>query len=344
MHSVRWRLRIALLVLAVLPPAVLQGVSAQGDERECGDFRSLPNVSSADLVDAASQGCKISAKDATITGDLDARDVTFRDANFWGTIFEGETNFGRAIFEGADVSFLRATFIKDADFSNAIFATRITKFTGTNFKQDANFFGTEFLNSVDFTDGIIEGRTFFGGVKFGGGVWPPHRVGRGTNLEWDQVAHTLPRGQNLADLYGAWENFFASGGQFSEASKVRTARQHDVLRPIIRGVFVSFLILAPLFAGFYYLYFRHVSTSSTPARATPITKGRAFFREVKFGGKVLLFSLDVLLPGLGPLKYDWRVHGKLPVERVAVLTALESVFGWLLLALTSALIVAWLIV
>ena len=226
--------------------------------------------------------------------------------------------------------FLRATFAKDVDFSNAIFETRITVFRGTNFERDADFFDVEFKGSVDFTDAVVEGRTLFGDAKFGGDVRPPHRVGRGTDLEWDDVDHTLPPEEKRADMYGAWENFFASGGQFDEASKLRTLRRHYSLRPLLYGVVVSFPLIVFLFAGMYYPFFRPARRSSRPVHIV----------------KVLLFSLDVLSPGLGPWKYDWKdkEHGGLPLDRVVALTATESVFGWLLLALTSALIAAWLIV
>ena len=319
-------MRFAMILAALALLAVPQGVSAQVDERRCGDFKSLPAVSAAALEDAAGRGCTIRAKDATITGNLDVRDVVFNAANFWGTTFLGETNFGGATFLGADVSFLRATFVEDVDFSNAKFWTTKTVFRGTNFEKDANFRDTEFKGPVDFTNAIIEGRSFFTDVTFSGEVHPPHRVGRATDLTWSQVARTLPAQEKLADMYGAWENFFASGGQFDEASELRTLRRRYSLRRLLWFVGGTFPLLVFLFAGIYYPLFRR-------ARATPAHLA-----------KVLLFSLDVLLPGLGPLRYDWKDQGGLPVEKVAVLTAAESAFGWLLLALTSALIAAWLIV
>lgn len=60
--------------------------------------------------------------------------------------------------------------------------------------------------------------------------------------------------------------------------------------------------------------------------------------------KMLLFSLDVLSPGIGPWKYGWTKHGGLAVERVAALTAIQAALGWVLLALGSASFVAWIIV
>ena len=88
----------------------------------------------------------------------------------------------------------------------------------------------------------------------------------------------------------------------------------------------SFGIGWVLFTPLYYWRFRKDRRSST----------------LHHIGKLLLFSLDVISPSIRPWKYDWDEDGGLAVRQVAVFTAVESAIGWILLALGSAIAVAWL--
>ena len=320
MHKNTWIQGFAALLPALLLLAAPWEASAQGAS-ECGNFRFRPEtpadqrlVPADQLAEAAKRGCDVDASYAIITGELD----------FTGMDFEGETNFWGATFQ-EDVLFFGATFEGDAIFKSATFGG-YAYFAETVFREDADFVQARFEDTADFANAIIEGKTLFKDAYFAGNVWPPIRIGLGTDLTWNSVRDTLP--EKSLTFYGAWENLFNSGGNYVEASQVRTERRRSELRPVLYSLIISFPALVLLFAGMYYPFFRH---------------GRRSPRHLH-AAKALLFSLDVVSPGVGPWKYDWKEHGGLPVERVAVLSAAESALGWLLLVLISAVIVAWVIV
>ena len=145
------------------------------------------------------------------------------------------------------------------------------------------------------------------------------------DLIWGAVKDSIPKVADRGDIYGAWENFFNGGGLYASATEVRTARRRDEMRPFLWGLVISLLLVPSAFAVGYYYNFRR-------------TFRHSWGRHIV---KTLLFSLDVVPPGIGPWKYDWSVRGGLPVHQVAALTAIEAAIGWLILALGSAVMVAW---
>ena len=140
------------------------------------------------------------------------------------------------------------------------------------------------------------------------------------------MKHTFSGGDRT-DWLGAWETFFVSGGRYDSAGEVRTLRRRDEIRPLIISLPTAFVGALLGFAAVY---------------SIPLGVGRRGSRA-KHLGKLVLFSLDVITPGIGPWRHDWGGNETFPVERAAVLSAAESAIGWVILALSSAVFVAWMV-
>lgn len=156
---------------------------------------------------------------------------------------------------------------------------------------------------------------------------PPNSGNTNSDLLSDTVKGSFPDGRHDLEMHGRWENFFILGSKFVDAEKVRTSRRRLQLRKWIWSVSASFILWWLFFIPLYHRRFRNVHRKS---------KRRYVF-------KLILFSLDVISPSIRPWKYDWVLDGRLPVRKVAVITAVESAIGWILLGLGSAIAVAWLI-
>jgi len=290
-------------------------------------------------------------RQATFKGMIYFWNCTFdNEVSFEGTRFEKPVSFPDTIFKGGDNNFYGAHFNERASFARATFQGR-AMFSDSNFEDmadfhfvifeddavfslarfgDADFHAVEFNKYADFRQATVDGNMRLTDSIWSGQGWPPHRVGGSIDLQWRDVKDTMPS-EYKTEVYSAWENLFSTGGQFSSARQVRTAMTRYELRFFIYGLATSFSAVLIIFTGLYCWYFRR-------------TRLRSWYHFI-FIGKTLLFSLDVLTPGIGPWKYDWKWQHRdgTPVRSNAVLTAIESAIGWILLATGSALAVAWLI-
>lgn len=244
-------------------------------------------------------------------------------ANFRKTEFKDKAYFGTANFLGCPV-FTDATFEKLADFAFVNFHDNAV-FSLVTFHGDADFQMASFWGDAVFKQTKMYGDAKFFEAKLSGNMWPPSTVGGGTDLVWDYVKHTIPN-QDRSEAYAAWETFFSSGGQYGSARQVRTASQRYELRPFVYSLSIGFLASVFGFAGIYCIMF---------------WRARRRFWAFHLG-IVFLFSLDVLTPGIGPWKHDWKENSGLPVEKVAILTGIQSGLGWILLTLGSAVAIVWL--
>jgi len=196
---------------------------------------------------------------------------------------------------------------------------------------------TRFNNFLEFRGAIVEGEADFGGVILGGDalffsadfrgkVIPPKKfTGHSLGLFWDSVKHTIPFFFGAVDCYAAWENLFTSAGDFGEARRVHRAWVRHELGLWFLLWFVVFLVVTFYFAARYYRRFGPVPRHS----------------RLQHLRRVLLFSLDVLSPGIGAYKYEW--DSILPVKKAVVLTTIESVIGWILLGAFATIGVSWLL-
>ena len=349
------------LAIALVAIALTTGnVFAQGDPRACGDFdfseQKMQRVAAAEILQDL-RSCDVRLVNAIVDGDIiwqratfkhelgfsDVRiegstaffDITFEGGVvFFETTFAGSTVFSNATFEGpaefdrttfeGGVVFFETTFAGSTVFSNITFA-RSTVFFDTTFEGPAEFDRTTFEGTADFRGTLFRERLSFFPIIHAE-IWPPDSGRIRTDLTWNRVKGTSPGGENTIDMHGRWENFFTFSNKAADAEQVRTSRRRFQLRFWVRTVAGSFGIWWVLFTPIYYWRFRTDRRSST----------------LHHIGKLLLFSLDVISPSIRPWKFDWDMDGGLPVRRVAIITAVESAIGWILLGLGSAIAVAWL--
>jgi hypothetical protein len=328
-------------------------------------FNGDVDLSSATFSDGANfQGAtfdkSVSFEGAAFAGQANFSQTVFRGgANFEGAAFDGGTNFQAAKFEDVAV-FNTAIFQGEtscrraenvdipegfADFRNTTFDARATfndtvisscisfagslfhgfaGFRGIHLDGDAVFQGVKFKRSVDFGESVIQGRFFFRGAEFTGGFQPPTSLQGATDLRWDDVKHAFPGGDR-ADWLGALHTFFSSGGQHHSAAKVSTAQRRHNLRIFVYYVPTAFLLVLLVFAVVYGIFM------GLKERGT----------RLRNSGKLLLFSLDVLTPGVGHWRHDWGGGDAFPTGRVSAIIAAESAIGWVILAISSAVFVAW---
>jgi uncharacterized protein YjbI with pentapeptide repeats len=254
--------------------------------------------------------------------------VSFREAHFerrasftWSR-FKSETWFMGATFQQY-ISFSQTFFEGPAEFLNSTYMAK-ANFAMATFNNDLDFRGAVFKNEADFHGVLLGGNTLFFGASFEGDVLPPRQFeGASLGLFWDQVKHTIPSGWAV-ESYTAWENLFLAEGDFGEARRVRRASLRHELNVWILSWFAISLSVLFAFTLTYLKRFQYFSRHSW----------RQNF------GKVLLFSLDVMTPGIGAYKYKWEKS--IPVEDVVVLTAFESALGWIILGVGAALGVTWL--
>ena len=261
------------------------------------------------------------------------RDVTFKAAvDFGHTTFKGDVDFKGSpcppgfIPESSET----VTFEGPVSFNQVVF-DGTPNFKDATFKDSSEFDSTTFGGPVCFDDASFNFLTF-DPRPIPREFLPPKANVIRSYLTWDRVKDTFPRpgilfATDKTDVYGAWENFFASAGNHVDARKIRTIIQRQELQIWIEVIAGSFAGWSLLFAPLYYWRFRRDRRSPVPHHA----------------GKVLLFSLDVISPSIRPWKFDWTKDGGLPVHQVVVFTAVESAIGWILLGLGSAVAVAYMV-
>jgi uncharacterized protein YjbI with pentapeptide repeats len=277
------------------------------------------------------------------------------DAHFVGTDFNDAANFEYALFRGGEASFTWAEFRGDADFLFAAFAGEAS-FTWAEFRGDADFkestfdrnvrfsmvqFNGEFdfrgvhaKGDVDFGGAIINGdRVLFYGAEFDGCVEPPSKfTGRIFGVFWHEVKRTIPGRYAIipsrlaVESYAAWEGMFSAGGDFADARIVRRTLVRYELRILIVGWVTISLLVALAFALVYLKRHQYLLRRSW----------RRHFWTFFF------FSLDILTPGIGAYKYNWKVKRNISVDKLTVGTVIESAFGWIILGIGATLLIVWL--
>lgn len=259
------------------------------------------------------------------------------DATFNTTIFQGETscrraenpNQGESFADFRNTTFNERAIFNDAeisaciDFGGATF-NGFVGFRAVHIIGDAVFSHAKFKQSVNFGESVIQGRFMLRDAEFLGKFEPPTSLQGATDLKWDDVKHAFPGGDR-SDWLGALQTFFSSGGQHHSAGKVSTAQRRHNLRIFVYYVPAAFLVVLLVFAVVYGL-FMGLKTRGTRLRNS---------------GKLLLFSLDVLTPGVGHWRYDWGGDDAFPTYRVSGIIAAETAIGWVILAISSAVFVAW---
>lgn len=251
--------------------------------------------------------------DDVVFSDTKFTDLAFfRDAQFEANTTFLDTEFDRAEFDGANfagpVSFVVAAL--ELSFLNAIFSDRASFDTDVgHLGFDGALFGPRQTFSFDSSFEAISAPAGITGV---------------TNLTWSDVKDHLPS-RDRAEVLRAWESFFANGDQQTSARQIRTIVTRDELRGKIRLLYLAVVIAVPVFAILYALAFRLPSHD----------RGRLLAL------RLLLFSTSVMVPIGGAWAYGWK--RQFPIKRVEVriLTSLQSLLGWLLLAAGSALAVIW---
>ena len=156
-------LRVYAVITIFAAAVILSGVAAfvtlpyaiaQGEGRECGDFRGL-TVLGDDFNDAVKKGCPIKATRAVINGNLILNGMTVEAAEFMGAQFNGFVGFSTAQFpDGAN--FERANFTGRVTFRDAAFQGEVN-FREAVFEHGAVFADAVFQDSADFRITTFQG-------------------------------------------------------------------------------------------------------------------------------------------------------------------------------------------
>tara|TARA_B110000259_G_scaffold183646_1_gene229254 strand:- start:1701 stop:3305 length:1605 start_codon:yes stop_codon:yes gene_type:complete len=139
-------------------------IDEQKDTEECLDFSNFK-------FDINNQETKNTFKFfATRRGRWDFSNITFFNANFANSTFEGDAKFWNSTFEG-DVHFLQSTFKGKVHFLQSTFKGRVhvldSAFKGnayfheSTFEGDAKFWNSTFEGDVNFLNSTFEGNANF---------------------------------------------------------------------------------------------------------------------------------------------------------------------------------------
>ena len=254
------------------------------------DFGGATFAEDADFHRATFEG-EAGFSGAIFVGDANFRTATFaREAYFVRATFNGTADFNEVTFDGSSrfsgatfrkgAFFLGATFRGGAGFYQAIFQGE-TDFSGAAIQDSAYFSdavfqdGATFVHATfqgaagaaaNFSGATINGDFLFGSSSdnpiFTGEVVPPTSLIGRTTLRWSDVKDHFIRTGDRRNIYGEWETFFTSGGQYTSASDVRTARRRYEMRPLVYSLAAGFAFVLFVFAGSYYYWLRASRQSS----------------------------------------------------------------------------------
>lgn len=244
-------------------------------------------------------------------------------ADFTGSVFKGNASFWGSTFEG-NASFLVSAFEGNTSFVISTFEGNLSFFRST-FKGDTTFSSTSFNGFTDFREASFASTLHFD-PRINNKIWPPISNPISTELTWNDVKDSFPHEGDVVEMHLRWVNIFTIANKFLDVEQARTSQRRFQLSKLLLSVGAGF---GGSWFVFIFMYYRGF--------------GRVYRRsELRYTLKLAAFSLDVISPSIRPWKYDWDRDGGLPVRRVAIMTAFESAIGWILLALGSAVTVAWL--
>ena len=354
--TMKWAKVLGVLFVCLITMVVYTKLVMANDQEEiweAEDIREMMLVGKPISLDGVTIVGDLNIEDAIVSSTITLTSCTFKgDVVFEGVIFEERVIFNDSWFK-KNVSFNEVEFAS-AEFSNSKFDNR-AEFVDSKFNGTVVFMGAEFGNVADFDETTfrsvifkdaefknnvsfryttfservsLKGVTFagnanFSGAKFESRVYIPFQIEGSILIYWYQIKHQVT-GEDEG-LF--WEDVFTKSGHPVDARSARKYVNRSELSDLIFALVFSFINLMLIFPAMFYIRFR---------------KERKVSRK-RFFGKIMLFSLDIITPGIRLYRYDWEKEGNIPVSKVVVLTAIESAIGWILLALGSAIAVAWLL-
>ncbi|OPY52249.1 MAG: hypothetical protein A4E49_01909 [Methanosaeta sp. PtaU1.Bin112] len=344
----------------LLGNADLRATSFQEDlNMEFAQFRGnaifIGTCISGDATFFRTRFANVSFKDATLNGMVQFSEAIFGQADFQGAQFGGKSSWQASLFQG-DAGFDGALFLGRTSFPTATFLAMVS-FTSARFQEEAFFEGTVFAKTADYSTAIFQK-----GISFAGATidkmrllkaqissqislqnaefnrlearWPVlcnHlRYDGETYLSLARNYRNLEWFEDADDCYYHYRRASQAAKSFTiqeeQARKINWSKLLDGLAWISCGygvrprytVFLSgFFIL--LFA---FLYWQGMGIVVEPLNGSEYIQGQneelTFLDNLYFSAMVFTAKTQVKWYPVGVYRY---------------LATLESILGWLLLAL-----------